>query len=878
MMTKFKLPLFTVCQCSAMLVVVVFGIAPADADDQPTADSIRPFFTQYCQSCHGADKAQADLRLNRLEPPAHSEKTTSVWKDVMDQLILQSMPPENAPQPTDEERGKVILAIQDSVRAAMRTRQGTGGRVVLRRLNRREYENTVADLLQLPKYVAQQATRSFPPDGEAFGFDNIGSSLNVTSVHLDKYVEAADYLLDRALVSGAEPKPFRFEFVPHLRLLEMRERDLEASKKYILSGETERLSRARGTVKRLEPLVPVMREEIRKHGPKPWYIRPRFDNLPRLVGKARVETTFGEPFVAKVMLDENDKPINSYNDFHLGSALSFPGGVSIPNDGTYRISAKLGRRGESKSPQTFVMSMDKGHKNDWRQVAFWQVDTPLEDIAKANYETSVYLERGSYGIWCTEHITFQREVFRDGEQTGQVFLLSFQINGPRGDEWPPPSYSRIISVRQPHETDRNYVREILRRFARQAYRRTVRDDELDRLVGIMDRQLAAGMPCEDAVRAALRYVLSSPSFLYLAEFPRNATGNDTFEVDDFALASRLSYFLWCTLPDETLLNLAEQNRLHEPAVLHDQVERLLDDPRSSEFVSGFSHQWLNLKSLDVRNPDIEKYPHFDEHLRTSMLRETDAFFAELLATNLSVENFLASDFVMLNERLAVHYGIDGVRGDVIRRVPLGPELHRGGVLGQASVLTATSTDVRTSPVTRGAFVLERLLGYPRPIPPANVPDLAEVPDEKDGRPITLAEKMELHRSQASCLNCHRLIDPLGLALENFDAIGAWRTDAGHPLFGGGWRSGNDIAAAGQLPKSHASFENPRDFRVALLKTEPHRLAHSLTEHLLTYALGRALDVVDREDTERIVKRLEDHGNGLRELIHLITQSPLMRRK
>jgi hypothetical protein len=275
---------------------------------------------------------------------------------------------------------------------------------------------------------------------------------------------------------------------------------------------------------------------------------------------------------------------------------------------------------------------------------------------------------------------------------------------------------------------------------------------------------------------------------------------------------------------------------------------------------------------------LEKYPHFDEHLRRSMLQETEAFFTEMLHENLSVDNFLASDFAMINERLAVHYGVEDVKGDQVRRVKLDPTLHRGGLLGQASVLTATSTDVRTSPVARGAFVLEALLGKTMPFPPANIPDLAEVPEQIDGRPITVAERFAMHREIASRAQCHDRIDPLGLAFENFDAVGRWRDHAEVSLLGGGRNVGSAIKAEGRLPNSDQPFRDPSEFRDALMKTEGDRISCNVTEHMLTYALGRSLEFTDQDAVKKIVDTLRSRGNGLRDLVHLITQSELFRRK
>jgi len=856
--------------------------AAADAShERAFREAVKPFLQEHCVRCHRPEKQKSNVRLDEFSGAITSKRDADLWTDVLGMLALEEMPPAEEKQPSGAAREKVTAWIEAELRRAALAMQSTGGRVVLRRLNKREYVRTMSDLLLLPEEVVEEAAASFPPDGAAFGFDTVGAAHDITAVHLGKYQETARTLLDRALARETPlAKPFRYEMTPDSAELEKDKRYLKRVTEKGNTREVERMTKQNAEAER----------RIREHGPEPWWIRPRFDNLPRFVTTKRVQETFGEDHVAKVMRDADGKPIKSYNDFHVGSALSFPGSLMIPQDGHYRVTAKLGARDAHGGPLTFNLSVDKGRKdpnseefiqmNQWRALVDWQVDTPLADIARDHHESVVWLDRAKYGVWCTEPVTFQREVFRWGEMRGQVFLLSFAIEGPvENSKGTGKARSALFSRGDGKAGDEAYAREILSRFARRAFRRPPQEADLARLLGIATARWRDGASFEEGVREALVYALSSPSFLYLRESPAPGGGTEkAFTIDDHALACRLAYFLWGTMPDEQLFRLAEEGALRDSTRLRAEVERLLNDERATAFARHFTRQWLRLGELPVRNPSLEKYPDFDEHLRRSMLGETEAFFTEVLRGNLPLETFLRSDFAMLNERLAAHYGISGVKGDRIRRVPLDSGLQRSGLMGQAAVLMATSTDVRTSPVSRGAFVIKTLLGKSLPPPPPNVPDLEEVPEMVNGRPITVAERMEKHRSNDACRKCHQKIDPLGLAFENFDATGRWRADAGFPVAGGGRVAGSPIVAAGKFPSSGLSFAGPEEFKAALVKTDAERFVRAFTEQLLTYALGRGLEFTDEEAVTTLLRDWRARKGGLRDLVHLITESTLFARK
>jgi hypothetical protein len=463
-----------------------------------------------------------------------------------------------------------------------------------------------------------------------------------------------------------------------------------------------------------------------------------------------------------------------------------------------------------------------------------------------------------------------------------------EVEGPLNETWPPESHRRLFGD-MPQKTfgiynfrDRVEVvseqplvdaERILANFTRRAFRRIVTADDVAPFVAVVKSRLAAGYPFEPAMRAALKGVLISPEFLFLREQPG--------KLDDFALASRLSYFLWSTMPDDELFTLAEQNKLSQPDVLRRQVERLLSDPKSAAFTQNFAGQWLGLREIDATEPSHLLYPEFDHLLKVSMIRETELFFEEVLKHDLSLTNFVASDFAMLNGRVAKHYGIPGVDGWEFHKTPLPPDSHRGGVLTMGSVLKVSANGTTTSPVLRGAWVLDRILGTPPPPPPDNVSAID--PDIRGA--TTIREQLAKHRSVESCGSCHRKIDPPGFALESFDVIGGWRdnyrvTGSGETVIIDGRRmsyhKGKKVDPSDVMPDGER-FENIDQFKQLLLRDKP-QLARALTTKLMTYATGRAPQPSDREAVEAIVTKISEKDYGLRSLVHEIAQSELFRMK
>lgn len=559
-----------------------------------------------------------------------------------------------------------------------------------------------------------------------------------------------------------------------------------------------------------------------------------------------------------------------------------------PDRGRYRIRISAYGYQSGDKPVTYRVDagpMLMGTKNHLINYFEAPADQPAVAEFIDHFEARDHFRISPYGLASAQAVD---KVGADQYDGPGLAVEWVEVEGPLYDRWPPESHRRIFGdllqapapiYNQPKRVEvissdpMVDAERILRAFAARAYRRPVTDDDIKPLLALVESKLAEQYSFEQAVRVGLKAVLVSPGFLFFRESPGR--------LDDFAFASRLSYFLWSSMPDEPLLDLAGQNKLSDPAVLREQVERLLVDPKAAAFTQNFVGQWLGLRDIDFTEPSHILYPEYDEMLRESMIRETEQFFTEVLKNDLSLANFAASDFSMLNGRLAKHYGIAGVEGWELRKLPLPPDSHRGGLLTMASVLKVTANGTTTSPVMRGAWVLDRILGSPPPRPPPDVPAIE--PDIRGA--TTIREQLAKHRSIESCAACHAQIDPPGFALESFDVIGGWRdnyrtTGNGGPVVVDGRRmpyhKGKPVDPADVLPDGQ-KFANIDEFKQLLL-ADKDQLARALTEKLLTYATGQAPTEADKPTVESIVGRIRDKDYGFRSLVHEVVQSDIFQTK
>jgi hypothetical protein len=538
-----------------------------------------------------------------------------------------------------------------------------------------------------------------------------------------------------------------------------------------------------------------------------------------------------------------------------------------PVEGKYRIRVTayaIRNKGER-------LRLEVHHGNTWTRTLVPTLDGQIEvvDETPRTFEFTGFLKkRQAFGLSPPDLINWLKPELIAAYDGPGIVIKKVEIEGPLINRWPPMSHRVIFGELVSESYSDDEVEDILRRFTSRAFRRPVPLSEVQAYLELYQQAQLDGDDSLTALKHTLKAVLCSPYFLYLYEEPGR--------LDEFALASRLSYFLWSSMPDEELLRLAANNQLSNPNVLKQQVARMVGDPRIDRFVNDFVGQWLNVDMVGEMQADARLYPEYDEYLERSMRGETQLFFRELLVNNLTIENFIDSDFSMLNERLASHYRIPNVAGGHFRRVLLPPESHRGGLLTHASVLNVTSNGTTTSPVIRGVWMLENFLGAPTLPPPPISTDFE--PDIRGAG--TIKKQMEMHRQLAQCNVCHRKIDPYGLALENFDVIGGWR-ESYRKLKPNG-RKGSISYIDGPPVESFADapnfgqFEGFESFRELLLKNK-HLVVRCVTEKMMTYALGRGLDFTDDETIDSIVDELQQNGLGLQSLVEEIVLSDAFHR-
>ncbi|MCZ6752632.1 MAG: DUF1592 domain-containing protein [Acidobacteria bacterium] len=769
----------------------------------PPASQYRVLLNRYCVTCHNEKLQTAGLMLDTVDV-AHVSEGAEVWEKVVRKLRTGEMPPPGMPRPDQPAYDSFAAYLMTELDRAATARPNPG-RPAIQRLNRAEYTNAIRDLLNLDIDGASL----LPADDSSYGFDNIGDVLTVSPTLLERYMSAATKLSRFAIgdtVIGAVSETY--EVSPRL---EQRERVSEA----LPFG-------SRGGV------------AIRHHFP--------------LDGE----------YVIKILL-QRDRVLDI-------RGLAEPHQLDILLDGETIKQFTVGGEGKSKSQENGQQQYESTGENG--QESYERTaDANLEFRFSAKAGTRVvgitFLDRDPKPEGVLRRLVVASQYVRNDDVPGVGIVT---ITGPYNATGPgdTPSRRKIFVCHPDHnpagggEDTEPCPSRILSRLARQAYRRPVTDRDIQTLLSFYWTGSGKG-GFEAGIGLALRRMLVSPEFLFRVERdPANVAPNTAYPISDLELASRVSFFLWSSLPDEELLGLAERGKLKDPAVLERQVRRMLADPRSKALVSNFAGQWLYLRNMKEVVPDPETFPEFDENLREAFLRETELFFGSMLREDRSVLDLLNADYTFLNERLARHYGIPDIYGNHFRRVTLSDERRRG-LLGQGSILTVTSYPSRTSPTFRGKWLLENILGTPPPPPPNNVPSLTD--RGEDGKILSVREQMEAHRVNPACSGCHSRMDPMGFALENFDAIGRWRTTSGNNV---------PIDSSGVLPDG-TKFQGPVGLRKVLL-SHREELVSTVTEKLLTYALGRGVEYTDAPAIRKIVRETAAGGHRWSSLLLGVVQS------
>jgi hypothetical protein len=793
-------------------------------------DEVRPLLDQYCYGCHSMGAKKGGVALDQFPDGRSAQGAPKLWHAVLRNVRSGIMPPADKPQPTDEER-RLLEGWIKSGALGIDPADPDPGRVTVRRLNRVEYRNTIRDLIG----VDYDTTAEFPPDDTGHGFDNIGDVLTLSPMLLEKYLNAANAIIGRAVPTV--PKVVAERAIPGGSF----RRD-----------EGEKVEAGRATLSYYEPATVSTKIDV------------EHDGRHRLI----------------LDLNATERFVDGVNDYNRCRLLFRADGEEL-----------LRREFVRQDNKAFHFEFDR----DW----------------KAGPHT----------------VTIEVQPLTPGEK--RVRSLAFRIQSVtlRGPMDPrfwvrPAGYDRFFPGDVPRDADgrRLHARRILGAFAERAFRHPVDDATKDRLAALAESIWSReGQTFEAGVAQAMAAVLTSPRFLFREETAEAGSAGRYPPVAEYDLASRLSYFLWSSMPDAELFRLAGEHELR--AHLKAQVDRMLADPRSSEFVRNFVGQWLQARDIEaviinapaviqrdeVRDPAEEKrrerfralfrkppeeltaaekdelrqarstsfgsFRRFREFeltgdLRKAMRRETEMQFEHIVREDRSLLELLDCDYAFLNERLAKVYGIDGVRGDEMRRVTLPTGSPRGGILTQGTVLAVTSNPDRTSPVKRGLYILDNILGSPPAPPPPNIPSLEESGKKAGGRTPTLRESLAMHRSDASCASCHARMDPLGLALENFNALGRWRDK----------ERADPVDASGKLITGE-SFRDVRELKKILVTRHRREFYRCLTEKLLTYALGRGLEAYDVQAVDTIAERVEREGGRASALIAGVVESaPFQKRR
>ena len=830
--------------------------------------SVRPFLTQHCLECHGEKQAKAGYRIDLLGADFTAADTAEQWQEVIDRLSTGEMPPKEKTRPDPAEVAAVVDWVTGRLREVDLAAKQAGGRIPMRRLNRDEYANTVRDLLQLDEQIVRPLIEDLPGDGKAFGFDRLGVALFFDQSQIERSLEVAGKIAARAIVTEPPKVNEHVDKYPHLR------RRPPPPMVEVFPGFTHTIPRGAEDVF----VKPDYIEYIQGY---PTYRREDLGwGAIHHFAIGHVVTQDGY-YRVRINATVDNRSRTEPNKFRFQYGMESP--IQVDTEVPYNPSGVTEGllflrgpvNGEVKGPQVFRLLWNHNEKAVIREpkyVALFSKWTNLRGRMEAAAAKRVpqaqmdalKAERSDLekqlNAWDGPANIYNPEM--DVEQLPRLRVESIEIAGPVQKEWPPASHRALLF--DGHERrDAEYIREIFARFLPRAYRRPVSTEEIEALVAVVtEAQSSSGLSLIDALRLGLQRVLCAPGFLFIQEPAGNAAGPR--RLNDYELASRLSYFLWSSMPDEELFALAAASKLHEPAVLAAQVDRLLANPKSSQLVQNFSGQWLSVRDYASVQPAAE-YRDYDKLLEQAARQEPYAFFAEVLNHNLPITSFLDSDFVVINERLARHYGIAGVKGAEFRRVAITPAEHRGGVLGMAGLMTFLADGTRTLPLRRASWVLRELFNDPPNNPP---PNAGEIQPNTSGKNLTVRERLDLHRRDTVCASCHAKLDPFGLALENYDAIGAWR----ERFNGEGFRGDNapPLDVSGQFPNGEA-FTTLEEYKAGLLSRKD-RFARAFSVKLLTYALGRPVGYTDHQVLDTLVARLQSDDYRIQSLIQAIVAS------
>ena len=801
---------------------------------------IKPLLQEACFQCHGAEAQEGEFRLDTLDPDLVHGDDADWWLEVVDVISNGEMPPADAEvELAGAGRSKIVEWLSREIQVASQVQRNEQGHSSFRRMTRYEYNYALQDLLGLPYDFAAD----LPPETTSEdGFENSSEMLQMSVKHFETYRALGRKALEKSTVRGERPTMFYYSIPMDV-----------AMEKKRANGNENAGKRLRTFYRDLET-----GEEIKASFN---YSKGLLSHLPS------AELAEVPDVSSKVLVI----PAQGAHKIDLGDHL--------PNTGTLRVRIRAART-EFESPSRPALRLKFGfqpsndsrtnRRVDKRDVAivadpdrpqFYQWDVPLSEMPRNNYRRVKLMgdlpNPTEYLI--LENVTSGRP--SDAESEIQVDYL--EISTPFYEQWPSESHSRIFIGRENKEDEADYARAVLSKFLPKAWRRAVKEAEIDRQLSLFAKVRPDCRDFQEAMIEVLATVLASPNFLYVVQEDHQSAGAQS--LSDYELATRLSMFLWCSTPDQELLNLAGEGKLNDPKTLAQQTRRMLADARSERFTEHFVRQWLGMQLLDYLVVEEEVYPEFDTGLKEAMQREPIAFFQEMLENNRSVLNILHADYTLANERLARHYGLENVHGSQFRKVAFNAGDRRGGLMTQAGLLAMNSDGKDSHPLKRGIWLLERILNDPPPPPPPAVPqiDLADPEIAK----LTLKERIENHRNDPACISCHAKIDPWGIAFENYDAVGSWRDEV----------DDKPVDASSRLFNKE-KLDGVDGLKRYLLANRQDQFCRSMVHKLSTFALGRPLSFADRSSVDQITADLRKQDDGLATLVTLIVTSDLFQAK
>lgn len=815
------------------------SVSGAAGNQAPTANladyrkEIEPLLQQACIQCHGPDKQKADFRVDTLDPDLLNGGDVSWWLEVVDVISNGEMPPPDEEEVDLPEKGRAAIIdwLSQELLVASQFRRSEKGHTSFRRMTRYEFGYALEDLLGVPLDFSDE----LPPETASHdGFKNSSEMLQMSASQFEQYRKLALEALEKATVRGERPQESYFPI------------------------DFAEIARAEATQK----------AAAAKQKPKPAGTNaPHF--FDRTSGEAISNPRYnlrGKPFASVDSLPEIPAPTGEGLVLTGNGKVVLNLGSDLPEKGNLKVRLRASRNPEHEGtyPRLQLFFGFQASNNSHANSKVSQHDLTIEALPDTPefYEFVIpiteKLERNPFrGQRIAKVNSSESLILRNATPNGKAyaFIDYVEVITPAYEQWPPDSHRRVFASDSSNSDEREHAREVLTAFLRKAWRREISESEIDRKLALYEQVRPGSEDHQAALIEVLANVLASPHFLYLVQGA---------EPDPHEVATRLSMFLWASVPDEELLELAASGGLDNTDVLQQQVNRLLTDPRSSRFSKHFVRQWLGLDLLDYLQVDAKVYRQFDADLKEAMQREPVVFFEELLGQNQSVLNFLHSDFAVVNERLARHYGMSTTlngAGD-FQRVSL-DDPRRGGLLSQAGLLAMNSDGKDSHPLKRGIWLLERILNDPPPPPPPSVPeiDLADPEILK----MTLKERMEDHRDDAACRSCHQRIDPWGIAFENFDAVGAWRE-----------KIGNEPVDASSTLFNQEELEGIEGLKEYLLLDRQDQFTNALVHKMCAYALGRPITFADRSEIEQITSQLRRDGDGLATLVALIVTSDLFR--